>query len=113
MAKLQPAAALFGAGGEFGPAAGAADVLRALVPIAVTRARAQYDGMVQGLVKRSADQVKQHAESVRKQLADAGLPASVESAEHTQGLPDAVWAKVERVQRAGGPTAAIESALAA
>ena len=51
------------------------------------------------LVKRSADQVKQHAESVRKQLADAGLPASVESAEHTQGLPDAVWAKVERDHR--------------
>ena len=85
----------------------------ASVPASVTRARAAYDAKVQALVKGSAAQVKEHAEAVRKQLADAGLPASVEGAEHCAGLPDAVWAKVARVQGAGGPTASIEDALGA
>eukprot|EP00753_Platysulcus_tardus_P004545 PLAT12543.15.p1 GENE.PLAT12543.15~~PLAT12543.15.p1 ORF type:complete len:746 (-),score=421.35 PLAT12543.15:63-2300(-) len=77
------------------------DLLDGLVPVAVYEAASRYSERVSAIMREAREETERHSAFAKGKLAAVGLPAAIEAQQAGPGLPDAVWRRIDRVQRDG------------
>ncbi|ETO14166.1 hypothetical protein RFI_23205, partial [Reticulomyxa filosa] len=78
------------------------DPFKSLVSKAVLKKAEEMRANLRAEAKRVNDSVNEQTDSARAVLASLGLPASLESIQQEEGLPDSVWNRIAEIQKSGG-----------
>ena len=77
-------------------------LFKGLLPPALQEAEVVFQSQLAAMVASQGSVVLEAAEGVRIRLAEAGLPAAVESGSNEGGLPEAVWERIELLVNSKG-----------
>lgn len=87
-------------------------IFAGLLPVVMQEAETLYKSHLTHLVEEYGNKVQDACEDVKLRLSEAGLPAAVEAGDSSQdGLPDAVWSRIENSVNSRGGTAGLEISL--